>query len=166
MKTVIISLATALLFSCQTENTTPKSRENLSLADFECLNLQADKSLTISEVNKKIYGEWQLYGLLTMLPTKEIPDLMIVLSNITASPSEKPTAQIFENGKLKGKVKFTFKEMKLEEFTSVTIESENETLPVDYYNFIKGTIRICEAELMIDNGMAFDAPAYLFRKIR
>lgn len=153
-------------FGCQTENASPKTRENLSISDFDCLNKQADNSLTLMEANKYIFGEWQLNGMITMLPSKEIPDLKIILSNIPASPTEKPIAEIFENGVSKGNVKFELKEMKWESYISVVMESENVSLSTDYYNFIKGNIRICEGELMIDNGMAFDAPAYLFRKIK
>jgi hypothetical protein len=169
MKTslIIISiLSVATFFSCESENATPKSRENLTMADFDCLNKQANQSLTVSEANKLIYGKWKLYGMLTMLPTKEIPDIKLILSNLPTSPSEKPVAEIFENGVLKGMVKFVLKEMKWETYTNVVVESENVSLPADYYNFIKGNIRICEGELMIDNGIAFDAPAYLFRKIK
>jgi hypothetical protein len=33
------------------------------------------------------------------------------------------------------------------------------------HNIAKGTVRICEKELMLDQGIAFDAPGYLFRKL-
>jgi hypothetical protein len=165
-RSVISILLVAPLFGCQPENVTQKGLENLKMADFECLNKQANQLLTAIESNKMIYGEWKLYGMLTMLPTKAIPDIKIVLSNIPTSPSEKPVAEIFENSVPMGRVKFVLKEINRESITSVLIESENVSLPADYYNFIKGHVRICNDELMIDNGMAFDAPAYLFRKVK
>ncbi len=151
--------------SCKKDSTILKNRESQSISEFNCLYKAVDKPITKIEVEKFIYGEWQLYGLVVMLPNNSLPDIKIIVSNIPASPSEKPLIEIFENGKSKGKVIFDLEEIKDGNYSNVTIKSESRTLAMDYYNFIKGNIRICEKELMIDNGMAFDAPAYLFRKV-
>ncbi|MFN3852647.1 MAG: hypothetical protein ACK4NY_24680 [Spirosomataceae bacterium] len=143
--------------------TARSAKASESLNDFECINKAADKSLTINEVKKKIYGEWQLAGMITMLPTKEVPDIKVVFKDLPGSTT-KQLAEYYENGKLKGSTTCTLKEETINQISYVTIASDVEMFDANTYNFIRGNIRICDEELMIDNGMAFDAPAYLFRK--
>ncbi|MCU0324944.1 MAG: hypothetical protein MUF45_06785 [Spirosomaceae bacterium] len=136
-----------------------------SLKDFDCINKAVDKSLTISEVRSKIFGEWQLKGMITMLPTKEVPDSKVIFKKI-AGDTDNVLGEYYLNGKLKGSAVCTFKQVNIEQTSYVTMSSDKEMFDADTYNFFRGNIRICDEELMIDNGMAFDAPAYLFRKIK
>lgn len=157
-------LVTVALLACKNDSSTPIPTESQTLNDFPCLMKQANESLTTATVNKNIFGNWQLYGKLTMLPTKQIPNLKLTILPLQGN-KETLSIEIFENNLSKGKVTAKLSEIDALQQTFVQINSENISLPSDYYNFIRGTVRICEKELMIDNGMAFDAPAYLFRKI-
>lgn len=133
-----------------------------SILDFDCLRNSADVPLKIADVKKEIYGEWQMKGIITMSPAAtEIPDVRLVISQ---KSDGKQLAQIFENGKLTHSTTFDFKQEAFEKLFWVTIQPDKDRFDDDSYNYIKGSIRICPGQLMIDNGMAFDAPAYLFRK--
>ncbi|WP_337042305.1 hypothetical protein [Emticicia sp. 17c] len=133
-----------------------------SILDFACLYNSADVPLKVSDAKKNIYGLWQLKGTITMSPpAEEVPNLKIAISAVSEN---KNLAEIYENDKKKYSVNFSLVQKEYEKHLWVEIVPEKETLDDGTYNFIKGTIRICEGELMIDNGMAFDAPAFLFRK--
>ena len=52
-----------------------------SIVDFECLRNSADVPLTIADVKKEIYGEWQLRGIVSMMPSDDdLPDVKVLLS--------------------------------------------------------------------------------------
>lgn len=133
-----------------------------SILDFDCLRNWADVSLKIADAKKEIYGEWQLKGMITMMPpSSEVPDVKL---RISQKDNGKQLAEIYENGKLTHTMTYDLKQEEYEKLLWVAIQPDKETFDDGSYNYIKGSIRICPGELMIDNGMAFDAPAYLFRK--
>jgi hypothetical protein len=49
-------------------------------------------------------------------------------------------------------------------FKGLVLESSRKNFSNGDFNFLYGNLRVCDKELLIDNGMAFDAPAYFFRK--
>ncbi len=168
MKNLIIGFSLfSLLYlsSCKTSDEDVPALNTLkaeSILDFDCLYNSADVPLKIADVKKEIYGEWQLKGTITMIsPGAEIPDVKLVISQ---KSDGKQLAQIYENGKLANTMTFDFKQETFEKLSWVTIQPDKEKFDDGDYNYIKGNVRICPGELMIDNGMAFDAPAYLFRK--
>lgn len=133
-----------------------------SILDFDCLRNSANVSLKIADVKKEIYGEWQLKGMITMVPpSDEVPDIKLVLSQ---KNDGKQLAQIYENGKLTKTMTYDLTQHEYDQISSVGINPDKDKFDDGSYNFIRGGIRICPGELMIDNGMALDAPAYLFRK--
>lgn len=134
-----------------------------SILDFDCLRNSADVPLKIADVKKEIYGEWQLKGMITMAPpaTGDMPDVRLVISQ---KGTGKQFAEIYRDGKLVNTMTYDLEQIEQGKLAWVTIKPDKETFDDGTYNYIKGSIRICPGELMIDNGMAFDAPAYLFRK--
>lgn len=135
-----------------------------SIIDFDCLRISADVPLTIADVKKGIYGEWQLKGTTTQSPLQEeMPDVKLKISQKSTG---KQLVEIYENGKLAKTMTYDLEQNQHEKLLWVTIKPDLETFADGSYNYIKGAIRLCPNELMIDNGMAFDAPAYLYRKIK
>lgn len=134
-----------------------------SILDFDCLRNSADVPLKIADVKKEIYGEWQLKGMITMVPSssEDMPDVRLVISQ---KGTGKQLAEIYKDGKLVNTMTYDLEQNEHEKLSWVTIKPDKETFDDGTYNYIKGSIRICPGELMIDNGMALDAPAYLFRK--
>jgi hypothetical protein len=128
------------------------------------LNKQANQSLTKKLATKYIYGEWQLAGMITMVPTNVIPDIKVVFKDVLGAPIDKQIAEYYENGKLLGSTLYTLNQIENGEQKMVEIKSDVEIFDNQVYNLFRGNIRICENELMIDNGIAFDAPGYLFRR--
>lgn len=135
-----------------------------SILDFDCLRNAADVPLTIADVKKGIYGEWQLKGAITQVPMQEeVPDVKLKISEKSTG---KQLVEIYENGKLAKTMTYDLEQGQHEKLLWVIIKPDQETFADGSYNYIRGTIRLCPNELMIDNGMAFDAPAYLYRKIK
>ncbi|MBA4848933.1 hypothetical protein [Emticicia sp. BO119] len=133
-----------------------------SILDFDCLRNSANVSLKIADVKKEIYGEWQLKGMITMVPpSDEVPNVKLIISE---KADGKQLAEIYENDKLTKIMTYDLIQSEYEQIFMVGINPDKEKFDDGSYNFIRGSIRICTGELMIDNGMAFDAPAYLFRK--
>ncbi|GAB3519739.1 hypothetical protein [Emticicia fontis] len=134
-----------------------------SILDFDCLRNSADVPLKIADVKKEIYGEWQLKGMITMMPptTEDMPDIRLVISQ---KANGKQLAEIFRDGKIVNTMTYDLEQFEQDKLAWVIIKPDKETFDDGSYNYIKGSIRICPGQLMIDNGMAFDAPAYLFRK--
>ncbi|UTA67106.1 hypothetical protein [Emticicia sp. 21SJ11W-3] len=135
-----------------------------SILDFDCVRNSADVPLTIADAKKGIYGEWQLKGTILYAPLPEdLPDIRLKISEKSTG---KQLVEIFENGKLAKTMTFDFTQGQVDKLYWVTLKPDFETFADGSYNYIRGTIRLCPTELMIDNGMAFDAPAYLYRKIK
>lgn len=133
-----------------------------SIVDFDCLYKSADVPLTIADVKKEIYGEWQMKGIIAMVQSDaDIPDVKLVISQ---KSDGKQLAEILNDGKLAFSSTFDLEQNSHNELKWVTIKPDREYFNDSTYNFIRGSIRICPGQLLIDNGMAFDAPAFLFRK--
>jgi hypothetical protein len=146
-----------LVMSCKDNNDNVVESDELL-----CINENIDKPLSVADVKKYIYGEWKLVGLITMLPSKEVPDIKVVFKDVLGAPIDKQIAEYYEDGKLVGSTLYSLKQ---DGATIVNIVSDSQTFDNDKYNFFRGIVRICKDELMIDNGIAFDAAGYLFRKL-
>jgi len=170
MKKLLLSICViSLLYmsSCKTSDEEVPAMNSIkaeSILDFDCLHNSADVPLTIADVKKGIYGEWQLKGNVTYLPFEgELPDVKLKISEKSTG---KQLAEIYENGKLTKTMTYDLEQGQHDKLLWVIIKPDQETFADGSYNYIKGTFRLCPNELMIDNGMAFDAPAYLYRKIK
>ena len=118
--------------------------------------------MVVADVKGNIYGEWQLRELIGNMPTKsKVPDLKVVFKEI----SDKQVADIYSDGKLSTTIAYSLKQKDGNGYRSVEIISDSTNFQNGDYNFLKGTIRICENQMMIDNGIAVDAPGYIFTKI-
>ncbi|MFM2393696.1 MAG: hypothetical protein RLZZ546_1678 [Bacteroidota bacterium] len=94
-----------------------------------------------------------------------MPDIKVQFKDVLGAPIDKQLADIYIDGKLIGNVLYSFKEVSFDNVIYVFIESDaNYIGESQEYNFIRGGLRMCENSLMIDNGMATDAPAYIFEK--
>jgi hypothetical protein len=161
MKNILnIILLSASFLACKADsevlNNSLKPEE---LNDFACLNANLDKPYFIADINKHLLTSWTLKNVATMIPSKTVPDVKIVFS-------KNGTVDVFQDGKKAYQTTYTLKEESGNGVNWVTLSSEANTL-TDHpliKHIIAGTVRTCEKELIIDQGMAFDAPAYLFRK--
>ena len=143
-----------------------KSNKAESFQDFDCLSKSVDKPLLVSTVRSKIDGEWQLRGTIFNMPTTEVPDVRIIFQTLSGILSDIHMISLYEDGVFKHSITYTLKQEGLNTIPYVTLVTDKDHFDNGDYNFFKGTIRICDNELMIDNGIAFDAPGYLFRKIK
>jgi hypothetical protein len=161
MKKIFIFLLFSLtILACKSENEVlNNSLKPEELNDFACLNANVDKPYFIADIKKHLFTSWTMKNIITMVPSKTVPDVKIVFNT-------NGTVDVFQDGKKAYQTTYTLKEESGNGVNWVTLSSEANTLtdhPV-IKHIIAGTIRTCEKELIIDQGIAFDAPAYLFRK--
>ena len=142
---------------CENKNIETAEKKDDLPVNFDCINQMADKPLLVDVAKKKMIGEWQLKQIATMLPSKTVPDIKVVFSG-----SDK--VEVYENGKLKYGTDYSLKQENIDKTPMVTLETKEIKLAEGDYKFLFGAIRVCDKELLIDNGMAFDAPAYFFVK--
>ena len=131
----------------------------------DCLNKTANNLVVVADVKSLIYGEWQLKKLIGNMPNPKVPDLKIAFKPTSGFQNDKQIADIYTNGKLTSTMIFSLEQKNGNGFQSVEIVSDSTNFQNGDYNFLRGTIRICENQMMIDNGIAFDAPGYVFMKI-
>ena len=138
-----------------------KKEVQQQVAMSDCLNKTVDEPVVVADVKGKIYGEWQLRELIANIPNPKVPNLKIIFKEI----SDKQVADIYSDGKLSTTIAYSLKQKDGNGYRSVEIISDSTNFQNGDYNFLKGTIRICENQMMIDNGIAVDAPGYIFTKI-
>lgn len=147
------------------ESTAPNQEDSTKAAmiqaeeieNFACINEQAGTAIAVSEATSTIVGEWQLKAMLTMIQKKEIPNYSLKINSDLS-------VTVFKGGKKIHEDKLTISKETGENYSTLKVESSRENFSADDFNFLYGNLRICEKELLIDNGMMFDAPAYYFRK--
>jgi hypothetical protein len=163
MKKRLIYCAIAVLLSvnaCKIDN-----ENEVMSSNSDCLNKTVNDSVRVADVKSKIYGEWQLKQLIANIPNPKVPDLKVVFKDVLGVPIDKQVADVYENSKLKATMLYSLKQISNNNYQTVEIVSDLESFPNGEYNFLRGTVRACENNLMIDNGIAFDAPGYVFEKI-
>lgn len=167
MRNLLILIIFISAFSCQKSLINDIKEKGLrkaeSYSEFTCLNKTVDKPVYLKDIRAKMYGQWQLKGIVSMIPTKEVADFKIIFKEQINSKLE--LAEIYLDGVLKYSVKFELFQNQDGNYYSVGLKPEKEKFENGDYNFLRGTIRICDDELFIDNGIAFDAPGYLYRKL-
>ena len=139
------------------------AEQEVSVSD--CLNKTVNDPVLVDDVKSKIYGKWQLKKLIGNMPNPKVPDLMVNFKPISGFQNVYQVADIYTNGKLTSTMQFLLKQRNGNGYQSVEIVSDSTNFQNGDYNFLKGTIRTCENQMMIDNGIAFDAPGYVFMKI-
>ena len=135
-----------------------------SFQDFTCVYQQADTPPAIEDARKWIVGKWQLKGIISMMPSMEVPNIKVEFLADGGVFVTNAGKTVFTNA-------YSINDMTENDYSYINVTTDAMTITdgigqdVNQDNFLKGTIRICENELMIDNGIASDAPGYLFRKI-
>ncbi len=161
-KIIISIIISSLLFSCES----PSVNEEMSTvamiqaeepSSFNCINEQVDKAIPVIEASNKIVGEWQLKAIISMLPRNQIPNIVLKIDRDLA-------VRVFLAGKEIHRDKLSFSTEFDNVFRNLVIQSSRQEFSNGDFNFLYGNLRICNKEKLIDNGIAFDAPGYLFRK--
>lgn len=148
----------SLFFAAMLALTACKKEKVEATENFDCVNAQADNAPTLNEANARIVGNWQLKKMAGMrMPPVEIPNIRLVFA-------ANKTVEVYQNNQLVHSDSYQLKEEKQATARWIAISTAKQTFQNGDYSFLRGTVRVCEAELLIDNGMAFDAPAYFFVK--
>jgi hypothetical protein len=151
MSKLIYIFLVVLLFSCScAKNDDINTESALKASDFDCINDNIDKALNIKDVEAFLYKSWKLRYVATMLPSNKI-------DNIELKFNKDGVCEIYKDGKLSESVGFKIYNKLENNFKSVNIESQKSNSQI-----LNGRIMICEKQLLIDQGMALDAPAYYF----
>jgi hypothetical protein len=132
----------------------------------DCLNKTVNNPVVLGDVKYIIYGEWQLREIIANIPNSKVPDLKVVFKPTQGVQVTYNTVDIYENGKLTNTVTFSLKQKDGNGYRSVEIVTDSANFKNGDYNFLKGTFRTCENQMMIDNGIAVDAPGYVFTKVQ
>lgn len=171
MKYLLFTLLVIGLGSCEKASVDTEISDSIAFveaeaySEFDCINQQADNPTSEDNARKWIVGKWQLKGMITMMPTTEVPNIKIEFKEDGGVFVTNAGKNIFTNAySINETTENGFKYLIIS--TDFITNTDNFGNDLGEYNFLKGTIRICENELMIDNGIAFDAPGYLLRKIK
>jgi hypothetical protein len=163
MKKILFLLLFPVLFSCSDKDPIPEMPLEAMIqgeepSAFTCINSQADNPPTLENAKKWIIGKWQLKSKITMIPNAQVPNYQIefkedggVFVTLVGVSVYTDAYSLVEN------VENNYRSIKM--VTDNLMDFSNE------HNIVKGTIRVCEKELMLDQGIAFDAPGFLFRKL-
>lgn len=155
-------LTTFTFWSCETQQAEDLSQlemiEAEQVQNFSCLNAQLKTAKSVSETQNLIPGTWQLKAIMSMLPSTEIPNYVLVIDNDYNVIVKKAGKSVVAD-------KLIFFEKNEYGSSVIGLKNTKQYFDNQDFSFLYGTIRICENELLIDNGMAFDAPGYYFRKV-
>ncbi|MGL4631843.1 MAG: hypothetical protein ACRCVT_11640 [Leadbetterella sp.] len=159
---VFTCLVSAIISACSTadnEIVSPATGPLLTAkSDFVCIYQNTEVSIKVETISKDIVGTWDLRR-------KEgfrIQPQDVVSNTIRFKFDKFGLAEVYENGKLSFLINYKVIQKTANNVQFVSIESDPSK---DKTNILNGTIRICDNELVIDQGLAFDAPAYFFKKV-
>lgn len=152
MKQLFIIAFVVLLFgACK------KKADNMPEDNFDCVrNGGTLKGKAAMEF--QIVGIWKLKKVSAMIPNPPVPNVSITFTSASQ-------VQIAKDDKLLYKGPFEWQEIDslTETFQILNIKSWDYQTLGD--NYIRGAIRMCNTQLLIDDGMAADGPGYFFVKI-
>lgn len=160
---LVILLFAAFGFSCESEVINNEEESTVAMiqaeeiSNFTCINSQADEAIPLEDATSKIVGEWQLKAILTMIQSNEVPNIVLKIDNNLE-------VSVLEAGKKVHDDKLKITVESGENYSILKLESSRGEFSNGNYNFLYGNLRVCDNELFIDNGIAFDAPGYYFRK--
>ncbi|WP_341226610.1 hypothetical protein [uncultured Arcticibacterium sp.] len=166
MKKILLVLSVLSFMACESEDVASSEAiddvefiEAETLEEFDCVGQQVENLPSIEDARTMIVGTWQLKGMITMMPTEEVPNLKVEFKEDGGVFVTNAGENVFTNA-------YSINDNISDNgFRSIEITTDEFGIETSEFNFFTGTIRICEDELMIDNGIAFDAPGYLLRKI-
>ena len=161
MKKLWIGLAFLACMACEEAPVSEDVNDMIAaegIEEFSCVNGQADNPPALEDAKNWIVGKWQLKGMITMVPNTEVQNIQLEF---------KEDGGVFVT--LAGENVYTdaYSVIEKEEngYKSIQLVGDNMMVESEYA-IPRGTLRICENEMMIDQGIAFDAPGYLFRRIQ
>jgi hypothetical protein len=157
MRNLLCLCGLLAIIACKKDETEPRVE---AWGDFDCLETLVDKPQDLAQAQGWIQGTWQQTGMITMMPQTRVPAVKIVFKNHLMGPTDRQLAEVYENDRLVTTVVYILTQTA----SGLTMVSENPVMLSTGEMQLRGRVLICEQELMIDNGMAFDAPAYLFRR--
>ncbi len=163
MKKLGLGFVLVALLACESETISEEFADKVAaegIEKFDCLNSQADAPPALDDAKEWIVGKWQLKGMITMMPQNEVPNIQLEF---------KEDGGVFVS--LAGENVYTdaYSVIETEENGYKSIQLIGDNMMIDEtgdYLLPRGTLRICEDEMMIDQGIAFDAPGYLFRRLQ
>lgn len=164
MKKILLTLSVLSFIACEKDDVSEAINDELafitseSLEEFDCVGQQVETLPTIEDARAMIVGTWQLKGMITMVPTEEVPNIKIEFKEDGGVFVTNAGQNVFTNA-------YSINDKVENDYRSIVITTDEFGMETNEYNFLTGTIRICENELMIDNGIAFDAPGYLLRRV-
>ncbi len=162
MKKLFLGLALLSFAACETSTVESEEISDMikaeSIEDFSCINQQADNPPLLSDAQTKIVGKWQLKGIISMMPATEIPNIKVEFKEDGGVFVTKDGENVYTDA-------YSVIEKTENGYTSIQVITDNLMDGFNENNIVKGTLRICDNEMMIDQGIAFDAPGYLFRKL-
>lgn len=168
MKKLLFLLLIPFCFSCEESNETASPEPDFITAEsidaFDCVNDQADNPPALADAQKWIVGKWQLKGVISMIPNPEIPNYQVEFMEDGTVIVTKAGERVYTDAYSVIDSKegdYQYLEIITDSFEIVDGLNSN----FNEHNIVEGTLRICEKEMMVDQGIAFDAPGYLFRKI-
>lgn len=164
MKKIFLLLSVLSLVACNKETIDAEISDSVlflkgePFQNFNCVFKQADNPPKLPDAQKWLVGRWQLKGMITQAPSGDVPNIKIEFK-------EDGGVFIHNAGKLVFTNAYSINLLEENGYKSIVITTDDFGTDFNEHNILRGTLRICEDELMIDNGIAFDAPGYLFRKI-
>lgn len=168
MKKLLLFLFFPLVFSCEeTDDTATPEPEFItaeSRESFECVSNQYDNPPALLDAKAWIVGTWQLKAMITMLPSNEVPNYKVTFMEDGGVFVKKAGEQVFADAySVIDDKEGDYQYLKIITDSFEIVDGINTNF--NEHNIVRGTLRICEKEMMVDQGIAFDAPGYLFRKI-
>ncbi len=150
-KILVITLAALMLGSCK------KSADNMPADNFDCVKRGGElKSRAALEF--QIVGIWKLVKISAMIPNPPVPNVSITFTSASQ-------VQISKNDKLIYNGKYEWTEIVAPNETIYLLDIKSWNYQTLGDNYIRGSIRMCNTQLMVDDGMAADGPGYYFVKI-
>lgn len=129
-----------------------------------CEDIMQSTENNLSDARQNLCGKWKLTDYFAFRSLIDDPNLKIEFSKGKAE--NEYIAEVKEDDKSIGNATFQLEETINLDNLKILKMTTNKTKQFSNarYNFLFGEMRICKNKLLIDNGMIFDAPGYVFDK--
>jgi hypothetical protein len=143
----LIAFALLVLF------TTACSEDNV---DVENCSYSSNRYRSYTQITQNIVGTWVLKKQIVMLANAPTPNVKIVLD-------KNGRVEFYRNDMLVHQDTYRIESQPNSDEFRLVVSSWGDTLDENRW-FVSGTIYLCQSELFLDNGIAFDAPGYVYQK--
>ncbi|UBM58301.1 hypothetical protein LAG90_15970 [Marinilongibacter aquaticus] len=156
----------AFLLSCgKSQNAEPEQLSGIEIAnaqldDFSCVDEPSNAIKDLALAQSTIVGKWQMRMIISMAPLEKIDNIQIEFL-------EDGGVKVYLDNELQYTDAYSVVEGEntLNEISLRILTDSMEIGEQKDYDIVNGDLRLCDNELMIDQGMAFDAPAFVFKRI-